>query len=345
MPVLINNISSRRYRQPEPSLSPDGKPVPAYAPKRIYPIDDYEPKFGLVTQYATEHHFLWMPLLGQCYEGLNPKMPSWLCGKTSQSMIYNFFQLAKGGDPKERYITHWTGDRPGWRLDPRFPNGDRAFCLGPVADRDPEAQGRDGGTTGIEVVPAPVGGGRVMPADYTKLARKDRLIQNLCHYDGDHLHPFGALKGSDANGMKARAQSAAEIADNPAKLEAALQRVLNSLRKNNPVLLYGSVTSGEIHVMTIAGYCRLREAGKEPSLWLLIADPAQPPLRDSDRGPSLKGTDPVGLPRRESKHEVITLVRGDWSTAQASLYLLKASTLFREKPGHQSSFEPLESPA
>lgn len=308
--------------------------------KRIYPVDDYTPGFALVAEHATEHHFLWMPLLGQYHKDPALKMPQWLCGKTSQAMIYNFYQLAKGGAPSDRYITHWTGEHSGWHLDPRFPNGDRAFSN--IASIDPGALGKDGGTTGIGA--STTGDSRIteLPSNYLTIQPNDRTIQTLCHYDGHVLHPFAGVKANDKSGLSARAQAAADIASDPAKLERALARVLESLRRNHPVLFYSAITgSGDIHVITFAGYCRLREAGKEPSLWLLVADPStQPPIdHRTSRGQRptyLLDAQLLGrLDGLASNHSIITLVSGDWETAQGSLYLLRASTLFKEKPTHQ----------
>ncbi len=179
-------------------------------PSRIYPIDDYKPHFDKILPRASEYHFLWMPLMGQHHSDPALQMRSDLCGKTSQAMVYNFFQLAMGGDPSKNYITHWTADKPGFRIDPRFPNGDRAFSL--VASSDPAATGSNGGTTGIGVARSSTRNTPNVPENYSSLPLDGRGISALLHYDGVQVLPFGSVRAGDRPGLKARADLAASIA-------------------------------------------------------------------------------------------------------------------------------------
>ena len=178
-----------------------------------------------------------------------------------------------------------------------------------------------------------------LPVDYRSIKPDDRGILKLCHYEVDHLfpHEVGADPSLDEAKLRARADRAAKIADDEAALEKQLGRVLESVKRNHPVLFYSSLSlAGEIHVVTIAGFCRLREAGGPPKLWLLIADPATAQSYAS-RNPKneLKVIrDLSQLDKLTSEHSIVVLVPGEWGTAQGALYLLRASLLFREKPHH-----------
>ncbi len=309
-------------------------PDPPNTPTRIYPIDDYKPHFDKVLPRATEHHFLWMPLMGQHHSDPALQMPRDLCGRTSQAMVYNFFQLAKGGDPSKNYITHWTADKPGFRIDPRFPNGDRAFSIQAVSS--PAATGSKGpDSTGIAIGRLPTSASYTVPENYSSLLPPDaRGIGALLHYDGVQVLPFGSVKPGDRPGLKARADLAASIARDDRKIDLALKPALDSIRRNHPVVFYGAITDGTIHVITFAGYCRLREPGRLPSLWILVADPAMAPSVTPKPTTFLFALDVADISSISPAHDVIRLVAGEWATARGSLYLLRASALFKEKPGN-----------
>ena len=134
-----------RHYSNRPETEPSYLQKRGKAVVRVFPIDDYDPHLNVICDHATDYHFLWMPLLGQYYAAAG--MPKVLCGKTAPSMIYNFFLLAQGDpDVGSKYITHWDGGHTDWKVDPRFPNGDRAFSN--LAVTQPAALG-DGGTMGI----------------------------------------------------------------------------------------------------------------------------------------------------------------------------------------------------
>ncbi|MBZ4423178.1 C39 family peptidase [Myxococcus sp. RHSTA-1-4] len=65
---------------------------------RVFPVDSYDFPEEIKKQ-AQEWHVLKVPLLGQKVH--KDQGPDW-CGRTSASMVYNYFQLIKGGDPRER---------------------------------------------------------------------------------------------------------------------------------------------------------------------------------------------------------------------------------------------------
>ncbi|QRK11608.1 cell envelope integrity protein TolA [Archangium violaceum] len=247
---------------------------------RVFPVDNYSfPEE--IKRLAKEWHVIKVPLLGQRVHA--SEQVDW-CGRTSCSMLYNYFQLIKGGDPRERYITHSRAGDPECLPDLRFPSGERAFFEVPF---DPSL---------------PKKGWTIFPE------RKNYEVQSDCAWfgldpDGEVPLPISQIfpaRGPRPTGLggilRYRASSsykdekghllpeglrheADDIKNSEKRLRERFAHLIECLRANNPVVIYtgfGSYSKkmgNPLHIIVIAGYCILQVGGEE-QLWLVTADPS-----------------------------------------------------------------------
>ncbi len=264
-------------------------------PKRYWPIDSYPvDKLGPIEEAAVDFLYLKVPLMGQ---HVAPE-PSDFCGRTSASMAYNYHQLLEGGDPRERYISHWNGDDASWKIDLRLPNKDRAFHT-IKTDK---------------------------PGSYPSGYCPRRLVDSA--YAADY--PYGYTKHSlfdfptaDQGKRKARA---AEVAGNELLIEQALAPVLGSLRAGHPVIAYTrlSHSAHRQHIVLFCGFFRLTDKEGD-ALWILVADPATGVSFHTHT--AAPGKDPSKWSR---KHCFYSVIGGNWNAAKGSLYLMRASFLYQD---------------
>lgn len=290
-------------------------------PNRAWPIDAYwetevQPKLAPILAKAKEWHFLKLPLLGQWYNAAgNPnKFKKW-CGRTTCTMVWNWFQVAQGGDPKERYISFWDGNHD-WAMDLRHADGKRAFHTHPKNADKPDKPGQP--VEGISTWGLLNGG-----KDYDYEGLKD----TQGYIVGD-LFPW--------NTSASRPTEAARIAANELLVEEQFKPILETLRRNKPVCMWSrlSTTKHRAHIVVVSGYCYLRDASGKLGLWLLIADPSSP---HNESNPGTKGLkkayvrqfDPESI---DPDSTGFVFIQGNFGLAQASLYLLRASFLFTPAP-------------
>ncbi|MCP3142966.1 hypothetical protein [Pyxidicoccus xibeiensis] len=246
---------------------------------RVFPVDNYEfPEE--VKSKAREWHVLKVPLLGQQVLDKPEQAPDW-CGRTSASMLYNYFQLIKGGDPRAHYITHSRAGDPECRLDLRYPGGERAFFSPPYDDSLPkrgwtiapkgsyEIQSSTGYQENGEI-PRPVS--EIFPAQEPRPAGvggilRYRTATKLTDEVGNLL-PEGMRHEVDA------------IRTSEERARERFAHLIDSLRANNPVLIYTGIgfrnqqdDADPRHIIVICGYCIL-ELGGTRQLWLVTADPS-----------------------------------------------------------------------
>ncbi|UCF85629.1 MAG: hypothetical protein JSV50_08360 [Desulfobacteraceae bacterium] len=282
---IIQQIDLSDYYEP--------KSAPISSADEIYPIDDYSEMFNKdigaqIKELSFKYFFLKIPLLGQY--NLKADVSVW-CGRASASMVYNYFMLLEGGNPKEKYITHWTGPDKRWFMDLYYPKGERAAHSMPTGSRDKYPDGAN-------------------PFDTLKRLKylKERFL----------------FKTAEPN----RIEIAAKIALIDEKVFGKLENsgIFESLHNNNPVVIYTGISTTSPnyqHILVIAGYCYLKDAdGEKPNLWLLIADPSMPKTSILKQCKKLSDLD--------SSHEIIVIEGGSWNNSRASLYLLRAAVLFRK---------------
>jgi len=297
-------------------------------PNRAWPIDAYwetevQPKLAPILAKASEWHFLKLPLLGQWYDAAgNPgKFKKW-CGRTTCTMVWNWFEVAKGGDPKERYISFWDGNHE-WAMDLRHADGKRAFHTHPINADKPDKPGQP--VEGIKTYGLLHGGD-----DYDYVGLKERQ-----GYLASQLFPWSA--------SETRQAEAARIASNELLVEEQFKPILETLRRNKPVCMWSrlSTTKHRAHIVVVSGYCYLRDATGKLGLWLLIADPSSPHNESKPQDKGLKKAyvrqfDPASIDPDSTGY---VFIQGSWGHAQASLYLLRASFLFTPAPTTLSASE------
>jgi|GEM_PF-5991552 len=105
----------KRRFQPVPN-DPQTPNPNSYAQDGVYwPVDRWDDELTRaqpLMDVADEYRILRMPLMGQAVKNDTGKSPGTLCGPTSASMVYNFWQLGKyPDDPEDHYIkmTHSGG--------------------------------------------------------------------------------------------------------------------------------------------------------------------------------------------------------------------------------------------
>ncbi len=271
-------------------------------PARIYPVDAYDFPGTLIARCAC-YHFLRIPLLGQH----NPqgRGDNW-CGRTSSTMLRNYRKLALGQiQQKEDYVTHWVGDAS--VMDLRRADGKV------VAD----------GFVLSELL-SEVG------AEFDARVHKTWKIL--------------PLEPDTREERRLRVERALAISRDPAAIRKQLAPVLSLLKdRNNPALLYSGFSTGgyyRSHIVLISGYCELPDRNGSLGLWLLIADPAPPkldlftpPCESVFNRARWSDWDDCGnlAHLEEGKDSIIRIVKGDggWNRAEGSLYLVRASSLFK----------------
>lgn len=249
---------------------------------RVFPVDSYEfPEE--IKKKAQEWHVIKVPLLGQKID--DGERADW-CGRTSASMVYNYFQLLKGGDPRERYITHSRAGNPKNALDLRYPTGHRAFFQH-FADQPELNRGWEGYPSGnYEVtsshlefdasrsvdgeVPLPLS--QLLSADESK---RPKGVGGVLRY----------LSTSDDAALEGRLlptgkrDAADRIAGDEDAIRERFAHIIKCLKANNPVVIYTGLGTPSarfgrpLHIIVICGYCILKTGGKS-QLWLVTADPS-----------------------------------------------------------------------
>ncbi|MFP2923631.1 hypothetical protein ACLESO_00140 [Pyxidicoccus sp. 3LG] len=313
---------------------------------RVFPVDNYDfPEE--VKRQAKEWHVLKVPLLGQ--QVLKPEQaPDW-CGRTSASMVYNYFQLIKGGDPRGHYITHSRAGDPECLLELRYPGGERAFIETPYDPSLPK-----NGWTGIpeansyEIqssasdynvsmegeIPLPVseifpGPGKVRPEGVGAILRYQR--------SADYNQAVGHLLPTSE---RARAD---EILNSEELARERFAHILTCLRANNPVVIYTGIgfkssKSNPRHIIVISGYVLMDVEGVE-RLFLVTADPSTKYDLATTFLPAPQGGKhhlDLGSPL-QSHHALFRMRSGKVHSGQgitkfASLNLVRATAFFGKNP-------------
>ncbi|MFP2907221.1 hypothetical protein ACLESD_19660 [Pyxidicoccus sp. 3LFB2] len=313
---------------------------------RVFPVDNYDFPEEIKRQ-AREWHVLKVPLLGQQMLQEEQK-PDW-CGRTSASMVYNYFQLIKGGDPRPHYITHSRAGDPECLLDLRYPGGERAFYGPPYEPSLPKkgwATHPDGGRYEIQSdfslyhasddgeLPVPLS---QLLADPDKRPRgmggvlryraPSRYSENIGHLlPGDLRHQADDIKNSEE---RARERFA---------------HLIDCLRANNPVVIYTGIgfrdrkrDADPRHIIVICGYCIL-ELGGTRQLWLVTADPSTKFEHARSFLPAPLAGRNVDLGHRLEPHHALFRMRSGMLAAAsklkgfASFNLVRATAFFEKNP-------------
>ena len=274
---------------------------------RVFPIDKYDLPSELF-EVSKDYHALKVPLLGQ-YVLCDKPGAKTRCGRTSASMTYNWFQLLEGGDPREKYITHWNIGNQANVMELRLPSGDLSFHTNPKAP----------------------------PGSPTPNGDAPRGVQGLFGYKEDNILPYARTQ-ERMERAKAISQSRERIAEH-------LEKILDSIRKNSPVVMYSgfSTSADPIHIILLAGYFYLPDSSGQEHLWLMIADPAthENKLTIGMFHPPSEGArkDLASLGALAPEHDMIRLRAGDWNAGQAALILVRARRLFEENKLNGKQFD------
>ncbi|MCH9688222.1 MAG: hypothetical protein K0V04_42720 [Deltaproteobacteria bacterium] len=287
-------------------------------PGRVYPIDKYEIPTTLL-KACRKYRFLKVPLMGQYFDSPTKKTQDW-CGRTSGSMLYNYYELIKGGDPRSRYITHWDADQYSF-LDLRLPNGERAFHAHPTAPPF------DDKLSGVRVNGA--------------------ITELWPHYREGKLLPFVKTK--------ARLDQASAIMADESQIFSRFATVCAALDANNPLIIYSGLSRNRTkpgHLILIVGYAHIEIGGRE-TLWIAMADPSTTTSKiiGSNRGgvqfyrtpgPATNGgNDIAALSKLSADHNLIRIKNGAWTAQQGSLVLVRARTFFELNEGNEIGFDLL----
>ena len=310
---------------------------------RVFPVDNYEFPEEIKRQ-AREWHVLKVPLLGQ--QVLKEEQASDWCGRTSASMLYNYFQLLKGGDPRPHYITHSRAGDPECLLDLRYPGGERAF-FGPPYDDSLRKRGwttvphpnsyeiKSGRTSRDEDGAIPLSLSEIFPSQGARPTGVGSILHYCCPDDGDelgHLLPDSLREQAD------------DIKNSEERARERFVHLIDCLRANNPVLIYTGIGFRDKkkdidprHIIVICGYCIL-ELGGVKQLWLVTADPstkfelAQAFLPAPNAGKDLD----LGRPL-QPHHALFRMRSGKVAPAYklrsfASFNLVRATAFFEKNP-------------
>lgn len=285
---------------------------------RVWPIDQYEIPRELLAR-CRRHRILKVPLLGQYFVPRKGDEQDW-CGRTSSSMLYNYVQLAQGGNPRSRYISHWDAGKYTF-LDLRFPSGERAF------HQHPTSPPFDRKLSGVRVNSA--------------------ITELWPHYREGTLLPYAATQ--------ARLDEAATIARSEPRLLTHFAPVIAAIDANNPLLIYTGFSrnrSSPGHLILIVGYAVLEHAGTE-QLWLAMADPSTTTSKivGAERGgvqffrtpgpPTAFGNDLGALDQLTDAHTLIRLRHGDWYGRQGSMVLVRARAFFEQNTSNDATYDLL----
>jgi hypothetical protein len=307
MPI-IQQLDISKYKYPD-------KDTPLDKVSRLFPRDNFN--HDLIKRYiqilqpnSLRHYFLKVPLLGQhniqakaICKAKNSKYHAVWCGRTSASMIFNYYQLLQGGDPEKKYITHWKGSDNKKVLDLRFAeSGDLAFQTTEKDDNEWPMSGC-----------APL-----------YLTKDHRAYLNR-HTDNKIVVPdFKEDKILPVDTQKTRIKQGEEIiAGGEKKVQSSLDPLVKSLQKNNPILIYTGISDSDQHVIVINGVFYLRDQSNQETMWFMICDPA--PAKTSAFNVC---KDPAKI---SNEHEMIVIDRGGWDETLGALYLLRANVFFKKK--------------
>jgi len=319
---------------------------------RVFPVDSYDfPEE--IKKKAQEWHVIKVPLLGQLVA--DGQSPAW-CGRTSASMLYNYFQLIKGGDPRERYITHSRAGDPKNTLDLRYPTGDRAFFQH-FADEPEQHRGWN-----------------VFPRGNFEVASSHLDFELARSLDGEIPLPLSQLliqgdkrprgiggvlrylSASDDAALKGRLlptglrHEADSIAGDENAIRERFAHIIQCLRANNPVVIYTGIGTPSdrfdraLHIIVICGYCILKTGGKS-QLWLVTADPSSKHklvTRKLLSAPNPGGQCDLGY-ALAAEHDLLRIQSGIFSgnlkklKGFASLNLVRGGTFFKVNPTTQGT--------
>ncbi|MFP2925085.1 hypothetical protein ACLESO_07685 [Pyxidicoccus sp. 3LG] len=314
---------------------------------RVFPVDHYDFPEEIKRQ-AREWHVLKVPLLGQQLLK-DEQEPDW-CGRTSASMLYNYFKLIKGGDPREHYITHSRAGDPECLLDLRYPGGERAF-FGPPHDPSlpkrgwtvfpqPHAyeiqSGRPAqGTSEHGEIPLPFN--EIFPSQGPRPTGVGRILRYHSPGDGEepgHLLPEGMRHEAD------------DIKTSEERARERFAHLIDCLRANNPVVIYTGIglrnrrkNRNPLHIIVICGYCIL-ELGGVKQLWLVTADPSSKfeLAKTLLPAPSANDGGRVDLGHRLEPHHALFRMRSGLLLDKfqmkgfASFNLVRATAFFEKNP-------------
>ncbi len=272
-------------------VAENGGPV-----KRVYPFDQWEVPPAVLAR-AKKLCILKVPLLGQNY---GPGSNGW-CGRTSSSMLYNWYKLLSCDDPKSAYITHWTG-RSGLARDLRTPDGEVAFDHYQLRQNFNDLTFPDPDRSLLPPL-APA-------SDGARAAEVQRLLS-----DNDYLiakfWSCGLLSAIDAR--------------NPAVFATALAN--SSFNAD-----------GLQHIVLVIGYFIIEEDGRD-ELFVVIADPATPPNATHNFGlgepiAPKDADDSRFIEKLKPSHNYIRLLASgdDWTAARGTVTAIRARALFQLHP-------------
>ncbi|QSQ21737.1 hypothetical protein JY651_42390 [Pyxidicoccus parkwayensis] len=313
---------------------------------RVFPVDNYEfPEE--VKRQAREWHVLKVPLLGQqMLQG--EQKPDW-CGRTSASMVYNYFQLIKSGDPRPHYITHSRAGDPECLLDLRYPGGERAFYGPPYEPSLPKkgwAAIPDGGKYEIQSnfsqYHASDDGELPVPLSQLLADPKERPkgVGGVLRYrtSSDYSENIGHLLPRDLRHL------ADDIKKSEEQARERFAHLIDCLRANNPVVIYTGIglrdRKNDVdprHIIVICGYCIL-ELGSVKQLWLVTADPSTKFELAKDLLPAPNAGGGVDLGHRLKPHHALFRMRSGLVADSyklkgfASFNLVRATAFFEKNP-------------
>ena len=285
---------------------------------RVWPIDQYEIPRAVLDR-CRQHRILKVPLLGQYFDDRLGGKQDW-CGRTSSSMLYNYFALAQGGDPRSRYVSHWDAGKYTF-LDLRLHDGTRAF------HRFPTSPPFDRKLDGVRVNAA--------------------ITEMWPHYREGKLLPYAATQS--------RLDEAAAIARSEPRIRERFAPVIAAINANNPLLIYSGLSRNRQspgHLILIVGYAMIEQGGAE-HLWIAMADPSTTTSKivGASRGgvqffrtpgpPTGFGDDLGALSSLSDEHNLIRIRHGDWYARQGALVLVRARTFFEQNTVNDASFDLL----
>ena len=268
---------------------------------RVYPFDQWELPAGLLER-AKRLCILKVPLIGQNF---GPGGNGW-CGRTSSSMMYNWFKLVGSAEPKNEYITQWVG-KEGGALDLRLSTGELAFE----------------NAAGAFVL-------QVHLKDMTALDDESRQL----------------LPKLEPKHASARAEEIRRVLGDGDMLIAKFRScgLLTAIDQRNPAVFCTALAGnafnqdGLQHIVLVIGYFIIEEGGHD-ELFIVIADPATPP-RDGKlfgmRGPiaPLEPDDSRFIHLLKPEHDYIRLLASgdDWSKARGTVTAIRARAFFHPHP-------------
>lgn len=135
-----------------------------------------------------------------------------------------------------------------------------------------------------------------------------------------------------------RMKVAEQIAKSEMKIRDRFKAIIESIEKGSPVLMYTFFSNNKGHIILLCGHAYIND-----ELWILIADPEEDPTArwKTNVHTECLTTDVKNVNTARDNNcvpDVIILVRGDWSTARASLRLVRARRFFEKNPNHGKKY-------